>query len=191
MKKNYLLIIALFAVTFFTNAQTCPAEIQASQSSSTSVRFKITSGTCNTYPSTITIDGSSFTQSSCSGTNLNYSIDAGQTPIDENNFTADFGNGVSCTYVGAVLGNEKFDLLNDNISIYPNPIEKNELLEINFIENLDAKISLYNLLGKVVMTESVTNSESIKLDINTLNQGIYILKIDANNTSISKKIVIK
>jgi hypothetical protein len=191
MKKKYLSILALFAILFSINAQTCPASIQASQSSSTAVRFKIASGSCNTYPSAITIDGSTFTQSSCSGTNLNYAIDSGQTPIDENNFTADFGGGAECTYVGSVLGLAELGLLNEEISIYPNPIGENEFLEINLTENTDVNISIYNLLGKVVLTKSTNNSKSVIIDLENLNSGIYLLKINVDNKIITKKIVVK
>lgn len=191
MKKHYIIILFLGVLSMTANAQDCPNSINSAQSSSTSIRFKIASGSCNTYPSTISIDGSSFTQASCNGTNLTYNIDTGQTPIDENNFTADFGNGTVCTFVGSVLGHEKNDIIKSKVSVFPNPNSNNEDLFIEFDQTRDVTYSFYNVLGQSIINNVNVNAKSIKISTSNLNPGIYLLKVYFDKKSIVKKIVLK
>ena len=69
MKKNYYLFMVL--ACFYANltqAQQCP-ELKGNQSTTTTVVFKITAGTCNDYPQFIDITTTLFERLSCNGTN--------------------------------------------------------------------------------------------------------------------------
>jgi len=69
-----------------------------------------------------------------------------------------------------------------NLSIYPNPV-----VDKLFIQGLSipAKISVYNLLGKLVFSKT-TSSE---INLNNLQSGIYIVKIVDNQKEIVRRFI--
>jgi hypothetical protein len=71
--------------------------------------------------------------------------------------------------------------LEENIVVYPNPVE--EIININ--KNVD--ITVYNILGDVVICKTNTNT----LDVSYLNPGIYNLQIMCNNKLVNKTIIKK
>ena len=72
------------------------------------------------------------------------------------------------------------------INIYPNPTNGNTLF---FNLTKDARVNIYNILGKLVKTAEVKASNNT-LDIATLNKGIYILKINSGVSFTTKKLLI-
>ncbi|MDG1172015.1 MAG: T9SS type A sorting domain-containing protein, partial [Polaribacter sp.] len=70
--------------------------------------------------------------------------------------------------------------------IYPNPTNGNTLF---FNLTKDARINIYNILGKLVKTAEVKASNNT-LDIATLNKGIYFLKINSGVHFTTKKLLI-
>lgn len=81
----------------------------------------------------------------------------------------------------------------NNVSVYPNPAEKN----ITFVlhESIDLKntaIFLYDELGKKVMTISHIAGYEIKVESSLLTSGIYFYKINNVNQELAKgKIIIR
>jgi len=193
MLKNYLFatILMLLTVTML-NAQSCPLSI-GNSSTVTKPHFKITSGTCNDYPANITIDGSSFSKGSCNGTNLYYDLDSGQSPLlSDDSFTVDFGLG-DCVYVNGALqtlSTSELENSTNEILIYPNPITENKALNINFNKAINAHINIYDLTGKLVLSDEVLNASTQQINISDLNDGIYMIQIVRDNVSITRKIVI-
>lgn len=80
----------------------------------------------------------------------------------------------------------------DVLNIYPNPAS--DLLNI-FIEDKytgKTEISLINELGQVVFTNSFDKTESVheaSIDFNNLSKGVYFLKINSDQKSITKKVM--
>jgi len=72
------------------------------------------------------------------------------------------------------------------INIYPNPTNGNTLF---FNLTKDARINIYNILGKLVKTAEVKASNNT-LDIATLNKGMYILKINSGVYFTTKKLLV-
>lgn len=84
---------------------------------------------------------------------------------------------------------------NSELKVYPNPATDNlniELLSEEMIEEID--ISIYNIGGKLVyINNRSVNSKSYteNIDISYLNKGIYIIKINSDLNSITRKLIIK
>ena len=66
----------------------------------------------------------------------------------------------------------------DMIQLYPVPAENN--LNIVLPADLLGTISILNMSGAIVHTEAIKSRE-IKLDVATLNKGIYLLRIDTSD----------
>ncbi|WP_299385502.1 endonuclease [uncultured Lacinutrix sp.] len=71
------------------------------------------------------------------------------------------------------------------IKIYPNPVKGN-LLNIEVKEN--TRFEIYSILGKKILEGNVTPTNK-KVSVSRLNKGVYILKLETPNGSISKKLV--
>jgi hypothetical protein len=74
-----------------------------------------------------------------------------------------------------------------NFSIYPNPTSTGY---VNITStNADAmSVAVFDVLGKQVINETISNN---RLDVSSLNTGLYIVKISQNNATVTKKLVIK
>jgi len=72
-------------------------------------------------------------------------------------------------------------------SVYPNPTATG-FVNIKSKNNAQTTVSVFDILGKQVMTQTLSND---RLNVSALNNGVYILKISQNNTSVTKKLVIK
>ena len=89
-----------------------------------------------------------------------------------------------------VLSSKNYSV-SENIIIYPNPSAINKISitipnEINL-----TKIAMYSIIGRKVYEGDYTSLKKKTIKINNLKSGIYLLKIAANNKSISKKIIIQ
>ncbi len=73
------------------------------------------------------------------------------------------------------------------ISIYPNPA--NQSVKISNLPN-EATISLYNLLGELIKSEDLITNQT-EINVQDITEGTYILKINYNQDSIVKKIVVQ
>tara|TARA_R110002012_G_scaffold296334_1_gene493602 strand:- start:838 stop:2490 length:1653 start_codon:yes stop_codon:yes gene_type:complete len=76
---------------------------------------------------------------------------------------------------------------NDKFSVYPNPVN-NGIVTIKSNSNSAINVTVFDILGKQVLKSNVSNNT---LNVSTLKSGVYILNINQNNTSITKKLVIK
>lgn len=89
---------------------------------------------------------------------------------------------------------KKTKVLDDvNIGFYPNPGNGDFTLEFNIEEEKDeAIISIHDMTGKIVFTETVKGKGNYKKQI-SLDEpsGIYILKIQQGKKAITKKLVIQ
>lgn len=83
---------------------------------------------------------------------------------------------------------EKEDL-NDEISIYPNPVNVGEIWSIKNVP-LNSTIEIFNSLGQKIGKTIVSTSSTILFDEN-LSKGAYIVKIQYNNTIETLRLVIR
>ncbi|WP_299339115.1 T9SS type A sorting domain-containing protein [uncultured Psychroserpens sp.] len=79
------------------------------------------------------------------------------------------------------------DFTADNFKVYPNPTSTG-FVNITGTNTDDVTVAVFDILGKQVINESLTND---RLNVSALNAGVYILKISQNNASVTKKLVIK
>lgn len=106
--------------------------------------------------------------------------------------TSSFGSGDLGT-PGAVNDNastlsvDSFDQNTVNFKVFPNPTNIG-FVNITSSTNSDIAVDVFDVLGKQVMSETLNNSQ---LNVSGLNSGIYIIRLEQNNTAVTKKLVIE
>lgn len=78
--------------------------------------------------------------------------------------------------------------INTSDIIYPNPNKGEFIIKISQKGNY--YIRIYNNTGIEIMSTSSTQTETL-IDIKNAQSGIYFIKIDSDNLSISKKIIVE
>src|SRR5690554_1958379 len=81
----------------------------------------------------------------------------------------------------------------DNLSVYPNPVTNILNVSADLVSIADATIELYDITGKLVYknAELFYNTNSATIDISTLQPGVYMLKLQTDNTVQTVKIIKK
>lgn len=74
------------------------------------------------------------------------------------------------------------------VDIFPNPTADEVNIVLSNKINLSASIIIYNTLGEIIIQEKMSTNEK-KLDISTLPNGLYFLKINSKENTITKKII--
>ena len=87
-------------------------------------------------------------------------------------YTSEWGGGIS-RFELTTLSIEKQNIDNDEVAIYPNPI--NDFIRLKNVSNVEV-FKIYDVNGKEILTGNINNL-TIK-NLNTLNKGLYILHID-------------
>jgi hypothetical protein len=80
------------------------------------------------------------------------------------------------------------ELADKTTQIYPNPANDN--INIVSYSQIIKDVEIYNISGQKVMSKSF-NSNTIKLNTNSLSTGVYIFNIKSNDTSVKRKVIIE
>ena len=89
------------------------------------------------------------------------------------------------------LGIESFNESNLNLVIYPNPAQDFIAIQSNMV-NENLKLELINELGQVIITNQILQGSTLSImEIHTLYNGIYFLRVYKQNNSKTYKIIIK
>ena len=80
------------------------------------------------------------------------------------------------------------DLLNPEINIYPNPSTGKFYVEVGESFKINTKIEVFNLIGMKVFETLVRDSKT-ELDLSTMKQGIYYVRVDDGKNSFTQKVV--
>ena len=192
---NYLRVVIGFLAICFTvttgSAQTCPDQL-GNQSSTTRIHFKITSGTCNDFATTIEIEGRTFTKGNCNGTNLFYDLDGGQTPISNaGTFLANLVD-ILCEYTDGVLTGGTLGL-EDGASgpSFSMLMTSSRVLKLQFQQALTGKVNLIDITGRLQATYAFEEQLDVEIDGASLSRGIYLVRVEADNRVSTKKLLVQ
>jgi hypothetical protein len=75
----------------------------------------------------------------------------------------------------------------DGLSFYPNPVSTGKIY-ITSKSALDKEVSIFDVLGKKVLQATLTSKE---LNIASLSQGVYIIKIREGEATATRKLIVK
>jgi hypothetical protein len=74
------------------------------------------------------------------------------------------------------------------LKIYPNPAT--DMLNISS-ENAINKVTIYNVVGQVVMDQTYLNNNHIQLNVSSLKPGLYLIKVGEGKDAIMGKFLIE
>ena len=112
---------------------------------------------------------------------VGHTLTAGNTIENSNTVSA------SC---GLTLANADFNLSKLNIKIYPNPAQEFIAIQSDMIED-DLDITLIDELGKVIQTNKILQGSTLSIiDLSTVYNGIYFVKVVSTNDAKTFKIII-
>lgn len=119
------------------------------------------------------------------GVGVNASSGSNNNPNDQVEDFTEPTPGANCTFLSS--NNFNFD---ENIIIYPNPTNGNLKIAIaNYSGTLN--IQLYDINGRKVYQQNINNfTNENSIDLNSIQSGIYLLKLDGEELSYTKKIII-
>lgn len=83
------------------------------------------------------------------------------------------------------LSNDLFE--SSDFAIYPNPTSTG-FVNIRTNSGVNINVQIFNVLGKIVLNQSVSNKQ---LDVSTLKTGVYIIRISQDGNTATKKLIIK
>lgn len=76
-----------------------------------------------------------------------------------------------------------------NCKVYPVPSNNYVMVQNEDLSNKIETIELFNVLGELVETVKVGDNSPVKVDLENVRKGIYILRVGYQGFSITKKIV--
>jgi hypothetical protein len=87
--------------------------------------------------------------------------------------------------LGLTLGTKSNTIA--GLNVYPNPVTNGKLY-ITSDNGADKTVAIYDILGKQVLTTSVTNDV---VNVSGLNAGVYIVKITEGGNTATRKLIIR
>ncbi|MFC2096608.1 T9SS type A sorting domain-containing protein, partial [Bacteroidota bacterium] len=123
----------------------------------------------------------------------------GQIPMQSAGETINFSiiaednQGLQSTYndsyeISESIGINKLD--RNSINIYPNPTNNKVTVEINQTQ-LIKSIDIYNLVGEKVLNISGLNDIKYTIELSSLPKGMYIVKVNDQESSFVRRIILK
>lgn len=74
--------------------------------------------------------------------------------------------------------------------LYPNPASNYTKVSLQFNEQIEGKLNVIDFTGKIVKSYNISgNGEILKIDLNTLTQGMYLLKFESQNEVGVRKLI--
>ncbi|HET6992619.1 MAG TPA: T9SS type A sorting domain-containing protein, partial [Bacteroidia bacterium] len=78
-------------------------------------------------------------------------------------------------------------IINSDVEVFPNPFS-NSVTVATDNPQAKADLKIYNLLGEEVYSSVITNQKT-EIDLQSLQSGIYFIRITSGDRTITKKIV--
>jgi len=103
--------------------------------------------------------------------------------VTQNGCSSDTSNILNVANVGiADLSSDK-----TNIHIFPNPITDKFTIEMNN-QNVSFNLKILNAVGQVILNKKIINNVE-QIDLSGQSAGIYFVKLQSTNNTITKKII--
>ena len=100
---------------------------------------------------------------------------------------------VTWTITKSALGIDDITSEENNLSIklFPNPTNSIINLSLESLYDLDLKVNIISIDGKILKTTTLSNYQNQQIDISDLSTGIYLTNFYSNNTLVASKRIVK
>jgi hypothetical protein len=75
----------------------------------------------------------------------------------------------------------------EGLNLYPNPVSNGKVY-ISTKNDSNKEIIIFDLLGKKVLQTLISSKE---LNVSSLNPGVYIIKINEENATATRKLIVR
>jgi hypothetical protein len=89
--------------------------------------------------------------------------------------------------LGAAAQDSKQETI-DGLNIYPNPVSTGRIY-ITSKSSLNKDVEIYDVLGKKILSVTLTSSKEV--NIANLTPGVYIVKIKEGDATATRKLIVK
>lgn len=89
--------------------------------------------------------------------------------------------------------NENSNVIENISDVYPNPSTNSAQINVVLSHESAVKVQVYNSLGSLVYNGSeqkLSGKNKLSLDCSNFNSGLYFVTVTANNTKITKRLVV-
>lgn len=195
MKHFYFYLLFLFGLFNQSNlyAQFCPP---TGFTNGSALFFFYDAGTsdCADRPTEVTVGASVFSLGDCGDIFSVYNLSSGDPLTSFSPFTTDFGFG-TCEFTDGNLTNQtlssaQMDVVLKTLRLYPNPVNGGNTLYVSLGSSISGTIKIYSITGKLVYNKIVDNLKTSSINVSSFSNGVYLLKLETDLTSISKKVII-
>jgi len=103
-----------------------------------------------------------------------------------------WGSGVIDFKIENVLGVEDSELVDNNVTVYPNPANEKITIGSTNFGGSEIVVKIYTLNGEEVYADLQHNiKKTLDVDVTSLSSGLYMLEVQSNKSKVTKKLVIK
>jgi beta-glucanase (GH16 family) len=136
------------------------------------------------------------TITAATGSNLTFyfTYRIGTTTAERNSSATPFTYIVGSTCTAARAGISSSTNSANTINVYPNPVSENMNLEFEAEGDMNAKVTITNMMSEVVWSNTynlASGLNSLSIQAGNLDNGLYILAINANGETRMKKIQVQ
>ena len=104
-------------------------------------------------------------------------------------YVAGISSGIIFKIQDASFGTSDFE--KNEFSLFPNPAKNSISIKLSN-ENLATKIAVFDLTGKLILSQKLENNPENTISISSITKGIYMVSVETENgVSYSKKLIIE
>ena len=81
------------------------------------------------------------------------------------------------------------EISNNPIIIYPNPSKGLFHINLSLIQYNNIALNLFDITGRLVYFDLITNNNNYTIDIKDRSEGIYILNLEIDGKQYQKRII--
>ncbi len=83
------------------------------------------------------------------------------------------------------------DVLRENLRVYPNPVQGLLTVETQDAARPITQVTLYDLTGRMVRSQANLRTSHVEMNVSSLPQGIYVLRVQAGEGQFTQRIVVE
>lgn len=93
-----------------------------------------------------------------------------------------------------MVGITEHEAFGANVSMYPNPAKNQLNIGYSLTNISDVHVGVFDLLGREVLSADAIDqqigSQALQLNTTNINNGVYLVKLQAGGQTITRKVVI-